>query len=360
MNSIRRSPASVGGRRIFFGSRSWWLRSLAGRALALGCLALWVPGLQAANKDGGDAVFARVGEVVITQQAYDQAFATASRGKFYHGKPPEQEVAKLQREVGDKLVNDVLLLAEAKRRKLQPNAVEITKQLDVYEKRYGKSPQWQANKAKQLPPLKKKLEDDNVLEQIQAAVRKVPQPSERQVQAFYDQHKDKFTEPEQVKVSMILLKVDPSSPQLKWNAALEEGAAIVKRLRGGADFAALAKVHSGDASAQKGGDMGYLHRGMLPEPAQVAVDKLKLGGISDAVALLEGVAVIRLDDRKAPKLNPLPAVRERAEDLLERDLADQAWLDFLAKLRRSAQVKVDESRYLPLASTGASPKPNSK
>ena len=139
-----------------------------------------------------------------------------------------------------------------------------------------------------------------------------------------------------------------------------EGAAIAKRLRGGADFSELARLHSGDGSAQKGGDMGYLHRGMLPDAAQVAVDKLKPRQISDAVALLEGVAVFRLDERKPAKLNPLPAVRERAEDLLERDLGDQSWKDFVAKLRRSAQVKIDESRYLPLPPPAAAAKPNSK
>ena len=327
--------------------------------LTVGGLALVGFEARAASKDG-DAVFARIGNTVITQQAYDQAYATAARGKFYHGKPPEQEVAKLQREVGDTLVNDELLLVEAKRRKLQPNQAEIKKQLDTYEARYSKSPMWQTNKATLLPPLKKKLEDQSVLEQLQAAARKVPEPTDRQIQAYYEQHKDKFTEPEQVKLSMILLKIDPSSPQAKWNGALEEGAAIARRLRSGADFAALAHLHSGDDSAKKGGDMGYLHRGMVPDSAQEAVDKLKPGQISDAVAMLEGVAVFRLEDRKTAKLNALKDVRQRAHDLLQRDLADQAWTSFLARLRRETAVRIDESRYLPLAAPVANAKQTGK
>jgi len=305
-------------------------------------------------------VFARVGEVVITQSAYDQAFASAARSKFYHGKPPEQEVARLQREVGDSLVNEVLLLAEAKRRGIVPDEAEVTKQLDTYEARYKNSPMWQTNKGTLLPPLKKKLEDQSVLGQLEASVRKLPKPAEGQVAAYYEQHKEKFTEPEQVKLSMILLKVEPSSPSATWLAAMDEGAAIAKRLRSGADFAALARLHSGDASAEKGGDMGYLHRGMLPDAAHVAVDNLKPGEVSDAVRLLEGAAVFRLDDRKLPKLNPLSAVRERAQDLLLRDMADQAWAAFLAELRRQTPPKVDESRYLPLAKAEASAIPSSK
>jgi parvulin-like peptidyl-prolyl isomerase len=179
-------------------------------------------------------------------------------------------------------------------------------------------------------------------------VRQVPEPSERQVEAYYEQHRDKFTEPEQVHVSVIMLKVEPSSPQAQWNGALDEGMAIARRLRAGADFAALAHLHSGDRSADKGGDMGYLHRGMLPEPAQAAVDKLAKGRCHRCRRFARGVAVFRLEDQ-AGRLNPLSAVRQRAADLLQRDQSEQAWSDLLARLRRETPVRVDETRYPPPA-----------
>ena len=69
----------------------------------------------------------------------------------------------------------------------------------------------------------------------------------------------------------------------------------------------------------------------------------------DAVALLEGVAVFRLEDRKPARLNSLSAVRQRAADLLQRDQSEQAWYDLLSRLRRETPVRVDETRYLPLA-----------
>ena len=58
-------------------------------------------------------VFAKVGDSVITLDEYNAAFSVASRGKFYHGKPPENEVALLQREVGEQMVARILLLREA-------------------------------------------------------------------------------------------------------------------------------------------------------------------------------------------------------------------------------------------------------
>jgi parvulin-like peptidyl-prolyl isomerase len=357
MSSTHRTIAS----KTFSPARTRWQggwRSALGPVLVLGWALVFASEARAAEKDA-PAALARVGDVVITQAEYDRAYAVAARNKFYHGKPPEGDVARLQREVADNLVNDVLLAKEARRRKIQPDHAAVKKQIDGYEARYQSSEMWQKNRATMLPPLKKRLEDQTVLEQLQAAVRNVPDPTEPQVSAFYEANKDKFTEPEQVKVSVILLKVDPSSPQAKWDGAREEGAAIVKRLRGGADFAQLAHLHSGDPSAEKGGQMAYLHRGMLPEPAQLAVDKLKAGEISDAVVLLEGVAVFRLDDRKSAKLNPLAVVHDRARDLLKREQSEQAWAALIARLRKDTPPRIDESRFLPLAmakpTAGATP-----
>jgi len=308
------------------------------------------PAPQQAHAAQAQAPFAKVGDVVITQQEYDAAYARASRAKFYHGKPPEAEVAALQREVAKGMVDEILLVKEAKRRKLVPDAKAVQQTIDQYDQQYGKSEQWQKNRAKMLPELKAKLERDNLLEQVRASAKSVGQPSEKQLQQYWEAHKDKFTEPEQIRVSMILLKVDPSSPQAKWDATREEGKAIVKRLKGGgAKFEELAKIHSADKSAEKGGDMGYLHRGMLPDSAQEAIDKLKAGQISDDVVMLEGIAVFRLDDRKAAKLNPLDKVRERAKDLWLRDKGEEAYTQMLARLHKETPVKMDESRFLPLA-----------
>jgi parvulin-like peptidyl-prolyl isomerase len=295
------------------------------------------------------AVFARIGDTVITGEQYEAAFVQAARNKFYHGQPPEGAVAQLQREVGQKLVDEILLAEEAKRRNIKPDPAAIKKIIDGYDERYKDSPQWKANRERVLPNLVAKLEKDNVLEQLTAQGKAVPPPTEAQLQKYYEDHKDKFTSPEQVHVRMILLKVDPSSPKAQWDGAKEEGAAISKRLRAGADFKELAHLHSADESAKRGGDMGYLHRGMLPEAAQQAIDKMKPGETSDAVVLLEGVAVFRLEARKEPVLNSLESVRQRAHDLYVRDKGEEAWTALLEKLRRETPAKVDESRFLPLA-----------
>lgn len=333
-------------------NRTSLLALVAGVFASLGPLVHASPA-EPARAGHAEPVFAVVDKTSISQRDYEAAFSAAARQKFYHGKPPEAEVAALQREVGGNLVNAVLLGAEAKRRGLQPDSVAVQRVIEGYEARYKDSDVWKKERARLIPDLERKLSEDSLISQLEVQVRNLPSPGEPEARAYYDRHPEKFTQPEQVHVSVILLKVDPSSPTAVWRKTEEEGRAIVKQLRAGTQFAQVAKLRSGDPSAEKGGDMGYIHRGMLPDGAQEAVDKLKPGSISEPVHLLEGIAVFRLEGRKPAQRMAFADVRERAAGLVQREASEQAWQGLIAKLRKDVPIRVDESRFLPLATKTA-------
>jgi parvulin-like peptidyl-prolyl isomerase len=297
------------------------------------------------------AAFATVGDTVISRADYQRALAVATRKKYYHAKPPEAEYAKFQREVGDDVVNRVLLLAEARRRGLQPDRAQIAATVAGYDAQYKASPNWQANRDKMLAAVLPQLESDSLLARLDQLVAQVSEPAEPVARAYYERHKDLFVEPEQVRLSVILLKVDPSSPQAQWTSANEEGRRIHKRLLGGADFGELARLHSGDRSAAQGGQMDYTHRGMLPEALHAVVDSLKPGEVSAPVQTLEGVAILRLDDRRAASQRSFAQARERAADLWQREEAQARRNRLIAELRRAATIRIDESLYAPLPAT---------
>jgi len=322
--------------------------SSAPRALLAPLLALLL--MAAAPVRAGDN-FATVGDTVISAADYQRALAVAMRKKYYHAKPPEAELAKFQREVGDDVVNRVLLLAEAKRRGIQPDRAMIDATVAGYDKQYASSPNWKANREKMLAAVVPQLEADSLLDRLGKLVRSVPEPSEAVARAYYEKHKELFVEPEQVKLSVILLKVDPSSPQAAWNGAKQEAEALHRKLKAGADFAELAKLHSGDRSAAQGGQMDYTHRGMLPEAVHGVVDALKPKQLSEPVQLLEGFAILRLDDRRAAQQRSFEQVKERAADLWQREEAQARWDKLIAELRRATPVRIDESHYAPLPAT---------
>lgn len=334
------------------------------RVQALLWVGLALPGLAVAQSTAAppaaqrsDAPFATVGDQVITVSEYRQALNVAMRKKYYHAKPPEHELPQFQRDVGDDLVNRVLLVAEARRRGLKPDRGRIDATLKAYEDRYRGSKSWEAARERMMAAVSRQLETDSLLDQLEKQVRQVREPSEGEAKAFYDANKALFVEPEQVKLSVILLKVDPSSPQAAWDAARAEAQGLHARLLKGASFSDLARLHSGDLSAGRGGDMGYLHRGMLPEAIHAAVDALQPGGMSAPVQVLEGVAILRLDDRKVARQRAFAEVRERAGDLWQRAEAEAAWKGLIASLRKSASVRIDEANFLPLAKPAAAARP---
>ncbi|MDH4094785.1 MAG: peptidylprolyl isomerase [Betaproteobacteria bacterium] len=316
--------------------------------LWLALLAMAATQAQASDPPPSGEVFARVGERAISFGEYQAALAAGMRKKYFHSKPPVAELSRFQREVADQLIDRVLLLEEARRRGITPERARIDAAIAAYDRRYASSEQWRANRDKMLPALLAQLEANSLLEQLDARVRDVPAPDARAARAYYDTHPDQFTEPEQVRLSLILLAVAPSAPRAAWDQASAEAQRLHKRLQKGADFAELARAHSTDPSAQRGGDLGYLHRGMLPELIEKQVlDALQPGATSGPVVLLEGVAIVRLAERKPARLQPFDTAVQRAGELHRREQGEAAWKLLVAQLRAATVVRVDESRFLP-------------
>jgi hypothetical protein len=295
------------------------------------------------------AAIATVNGRMITLAAFDQMLAAAVRSRFYHRAPPEGQLAAVRREVADGMVDLALVAQEARKRGIAADAAQVEGALEQIEARFKAMPGWAEHRAAQRAIWRSDLEERALAQALEKHVRAATVLGEADARAFYDANPALFTEPEKLRVELILLKVDPSAPKAARDKAREEAAAIRERLAKGADFAQLARIHSADATAARGGDMGYVHRGMLPEPVQAVVDSLEGERVSEPVAVLEGIAILRVPDRKPGSLRAFADVRERAAELLRRDRAEASWKSFVAKLRAEANIKFDPVRYPALA-----------
>ena len=100
--------------------------------------------------------------------------------------------------------------------------------------------------------------DMSINKMMEAELASKPLPTDAQVREFYDKNPDKF---ETARASHILFRVDEKADDAAKKKALAESQAVLKQVKGGADFAGLAKEHSADGSAQQGGDLGFFTRG---------------------------------------------------------------------------------------------------
>ena len=119
---------------------------------------------------------------------------------------------------------------------------------------------------------------------------------EAKVKEFYEANKARYSRPEQVRARHILLKTDGTN-DAEVKAKADD---LVKQLREGGDFAALAKQYSDDpGSKENGGDLGLFERGrMVPEFEQAAFTQ-PLNQIGDPVKTQFGYHIIQVQDKQA-------------------------------------------------------------
>jgi peptidyl-prolyl cis-trans isomerase D len=138
-----------------------------------------------------------------------------------------------------------------------------------------------------------------------AKMEQAATPADSDLRRMYSQNLDSFRTPERIKVRHILLKTDgkAASEDPKIRAKAED---LLKQIRGGADFAALAKKNSEDTgSAVNGGAMpDWVTRGQtVPEFEKVAFS-LKPGQTSDLVKTQYGYHIIQVLQHEDARLRP--------------------------------------------------------
>ncbi|WP_455218802.1 peptidylprolyl isomerase [Kaarinaea lacus] len=309
-----------------------------------------------ASDTPSDDYFAVVNDQVIPAQQFQEAFRTGVRETFFHGKVTDKELEKFRDSVAQKLIDETLLVQQANKLGIKPNPDQVKKSIEKETAKYRKQANWEKGKEAIIASVRPKIELENTIEQLEQKTRNIPPPSEKAVMEYYKENADQFTAPEKWNVSIIMLKVDPSSPSTVWQEAAEQADEIARRLRDGENFEELARIHSGDESAVEGGNMGYIHTGMLSKPAQNVLNSMELGQISEPVILLQGVAVFRLNGIQEAKLNEFEKVKPRATELLQRKLADEAWENLILTLRKNAKIDINDN---VVKSATAGPRPQS-
>lgn len=293
---------------------------------------------------GGEAGIAVIDGEVVSYDDFERLAYTEARQRFYHTGPTDEATyLAFRREVAGILVDRRLKVREAAKLGLKPDAGWVDLQLAGYEAQYGDTERWETEGEEMLERLRSHFEEESLLTQIDARLRQVPAPTDEELGAFYAANLDKFTEPEQVRLSIILLAVPAWADGATWDAARAEAAAIAQRIRDGQPFAEAARMHSADPSAANGGDMGFVHSGVLQGEMLQVVNELGDGEMAaDPITVLEGVVLVQVEERRAPQVHALEAVRDRATGLWRREAEQAAYDVAVARLRAASKIELDE------------------
>jgi peptidyl-prolyl cis-trans isomerase D len=182
-------------------------------------------------------------------------------------------------------------------------------------------------------------------------------PTDQQIQDYYEQNlKTEFTHPAQVRARHILLGVGPGATSAEKAAARSKAEEILKRLKGGGDFASLAKEYSEDPGTKdKGGELGFFGHGELVKPFEEVAFALKPGEFGIAESQF-GFHVIQVEESKPASVDTPEAARAKIiEDLRRKngeELAKQDMQqDLTAALTGHALDAIAKKRGLVVVET---------
>jgi peptidyl-prolyl cis-trans isomerase D len=185
-----------------------------------------------------------------------------------------------------------------------------------------------------------------VLVADQAKIEQSITISDAQARAAYASSMDSFRFPERAKARHILLMTQGKSDAEK-KAALTKAQDLLKQIKGGADFAELAKKNSQDpGSAQNGGDLGFIVRGQTVPEFEKFVFSAKPKDLSDIITTEYGYHIIQVLEKEPARVKPFEEVKGDIETQLKKQgvnektqiAADQARAALLKAPGSAAQV----------------------
>ncbi|OGA41004.1 MAG: molecular chaperone SurA [Betaproteobacteria bacterium RIFCSPLOWO2_12_FULL_62_13] len=141
---------------------------------------------------------------------------------------------------------------------------------------------------------------------------------------------------QQTRARHILIKTNELVSETEARSRLRN---LKERLENNADFGALARAHSEDASATKGGDLGWLSPGDTVPEFERAMNALKPGQISDPVQTPFGWHLIQALERRNEDLSK-ERQRLMARQALRARKSDEAYQEWVRQLRDRAYVEL--------------------
>ena len=157
--------------------------------------------------------------------------------------------------------------------------------------------------------------------------------TELEIKEFYDSHKDDFKTPALWRASHILVGTE------------EQAKSMLSELAKGASFEELAKKYSIDATANRGGDVGFFRMGQLiPEFEKVCL-KLNKGETSGIVHTQFGYHIIKLTDKREPMAESYDKARSAIEGQLKKSKRDAAISRLILDLKSRYNVIVDKDVF---------------
>ena len=174
---------------------------------------------------------------------------------------------------------------------------------------------------------------------------------------YYDSRKDRFKIPKQVRVSDILIKAGPQDTPDQLEAKKKKADEILEKAKKTKDFGSLAKRYSEAEIASRGGDMGWIQKGMLGEQLESILFSMKAGNLSGVLAAGDGFHIFKVEEVKEEKQKLFEEVKNQILQTLRKEKtkaeASRKAEDAFYALFKSRDLEgYSKEKNIPIRTTG--------
>jgi peptidyl-prolyl cis-trans isomerase C len=288
-------------------------------------------------------VLARVNGESIEKWEFDNA---VKRVEARAGSPvPPEKRDEVYRGVLDQLVAYHLLAQESRARKLNVTDAEVEAQVGQARQGFPTEEAFKLGLAAQgitIDQLRLQARAGlQVQKIIEAEVASKIAVQDAEVSAFYQQNLERFQQGETVHASHILIGVGQNATPAEKAEARAKADAALKQVRGGADFATMARAQSQDpGSAPNGGDLGFFPQGQMTPAFEAAAFKLKPGAVSGVIETPFGFHIVKVHERRAPRTAPLAEVGGQIKEFLEQGQRETKLEQFVDQVKTKSKVEI--------------------
>lgn len=328
----------------------------------LACL-LVALGVPAMRGDIIEEIVAKVNAEIITRSELERS-KLALRQELqqqFQGQGLQLEAAYAQREKDllRELIDQALLLQRGRDMNLNVD-IEVVRQMDAIRKQMGLNTlddleRAAAAQGMSFEDFKTGIKNRLITQQvIGREVGSRIQVTQDRVKKFYEENKQKFERPEQVRIRGILISTE-GKEGAELEAAEKLAKDVLEKIRKGGNFPELAQQHSDDSNSKPaGGDMGYFRRGMLAKEIEETAFRIRRGEVSDPIRTRYGLMIIKVEEKHAAGIPPQAEVEQEIQEAIYMQEMQPALRQYLAKLREEAYIEVKPG----YVDTGASGNPD--
>jgi peptidyl-prolyl cis-trans isomerase SurA len=301
-------------------------------------------------------VVVHVNDLIISRSDVERAEQALAQENQQAGATPA-EAAERQKNLLRDMIDKQLLLSRGKELGINADS-EVIRRLDEIRKQNKLDTMEDLEKAARQQGVS--FEDfkagirDNVITQmvVRDEVGRRLQMSQSQEQAYYEAHKQEFTQPEQIKLSEILVPTAADANDAAVAQAQAKAEGIEAKLKAGENFEDLAKADSGGPTAAQGGDLGMYKRGALAKVLEDQTFNLKPGEWTAPIRTRQGFVILKVTDHVPAGVAPLKDVEQQVQEGMYSEAMQPALRTYLTKLREDAYIDI-RAGYVD---SGASPK----